>query len=459
MLIDTHCHLDDPKFNSDRDEVIKRAGAAGVKYIINIGSDLENSAAAVEIAAKYPNIYATVGLHPHDAKILDGKTFAEFKKLAGKPKVVAVGEVGLDYYRNLSPKDAQQDVFRKFLGLAEEANLPVIVHAREADADALAILKECKPKKAVLHCFSAGEDMLREALAMGFYISYTCAVTFKNAQNLQGLVKNTPIERMMLETDAPYMAPQMHRGKRCEPAYVAILAEEIARIKDLSIEDVGRITSFNAYQLFGINGGLKNYFTRGEIAYKIRDSLYLNVTNRCTNKCNFCVRNFTDFVKGHRLRLESEPGIKELIAAAGDPKRFKQIVFCGYGEPTLRLDVIIEVAKALKEKGANIRVVTNGQGNLINKCSVPEKLRGLVDELSVSLDVDTKEKYNRVCRPEFGPDTFDRVKEFVLEAKKYIPKIEVTCIDMQGVDIDKCKEMAAGELGVNFRARKYNEVG
>ena len=457
MLIDTHCHLDDPKFNPDRDEVVKRAVAAGVKYIVNIGSDLENSKNAIAIAKKYPNVYATVGLHPHEARFCDDKAFSEFKKLAKAAKVVAIGEVGLDYYRNLSPKDAQEEVFKKFLGLAKETNLAVVIHARDADSDTLKILKACKPKKGVLHCFSAGREMLDEVLGMGFYISYTCAVTFKNSDNLMQLVKATPIERMMLETDAPYMAPQQHRGKRCEPAYVAILAEEVSRIKGLSPQDVGRITSLNAAGFFGIQE------FRGEepaqtIAYKIRDSLYLNITNRCTNKCSFCVRNFTDFVKGHNLRLEREQSADELIKAVGDPKQYKQIVFCGYGEPTLRLDVVLEVSKALKQKGGQIRIVTNGHANLINKCDITAKLKGLVDELSVSLDVDTKEKYNKFCQPDFGPDTFDKIKEFVIEAKKYISFIEATFLDMPAVDIDKCKKLAVS-LGVHCRIRKYNEVG
>jgi TatD DNase family protein len=171
------------------------------------------------------------------------------------------------------------------------------------------------------------------------------------------------------------------------------------------------------------------------------------------------VRNFTDFVKGHNLRLEREPTADELIKAVGDPKQYKQIVFCGYGEPTLRLDTIIEVSKALKQKCANIRIVTNGHGNLINKCDITEKLKGLIDELSISLDVDTKEKYNKICKPDFGPDTFDKIKEFVLSAKKRIPKIEITCLDMEGVDIDKCRKIAEEEIGVGFRLRTYNEVG
>lgn len=194
------------------------------------------------------------------------------------------------------------------------------------------------------------------------------------------------------------------------------------------------------------------------IAYQIRDSLYLNITNRCTDNCTFCVRNFTDFVKGHNLKLKKEPTLQEILDAAGDPARYKEIVFCGYGEPTLRLDVILEVSKKLKEKSAHIRLNTNGHGNLINKRSIVNQLAACMDEASVSLNVDTKENYNKICRPQFGPDTFDKVLEFVKECKNNGIKTSITCIEMPGVDIDKCKKIAQN-LGVGFRQRQLNVVG
>lgn len=196
----------------------------------------------------------------------------------------------------------------------------------------------------------------------------------------------------------------------------------------------------------------------GEIAYKIRNNLYLNITNRCTDDCTFCVRNYTDYVKGHNLKLEREPTAQEILSSIDDPKNYKEIVFCGYGEPTLRLDVVLEVALVLKQKGAYIRLVTNGHGNLINNRSISCLFSGLIDAVSVSLNVDSKEKYFDICRPNFGLDTFDKVLEFILECKKYVPKIEITCIQMQGVDIEQCKRIAK-ELGVDFRLRKLDVVG
>ena len=198
---------------------------------------------------------------------------------------------------------------------------------------------------------------------MGFYISFSGTLTFPKALEAQNIAREIPIESILIETDCPYLAPQPVRGKRNEPAYVKYVAERLAELKGLTFDDIGRITSFNAMNLFKI----ERIAEEGKITYPIRDSLYLNLTNRCTSSCVFCVRYYTDFVKGHNLRLKKEPGAKELIDAIGDPKRYKEIVFCGYGEPLIRLDVVKEVAKAVKKKGGSVRVDTNGHGNLIHK--------------------------------------------------------------------------------------------
>ncbi len=196
----------------------------------------------------------------------------------------------------------------------------------------------------------------------------------------------------------------------------------------------------------------------GEIAYRIHDNLYLNITNRCTDNCTFCVRNYTDYVKGYNLRLEQEPTLQEILDSIDDPKNYKEIVFCGYGEPTLRLDVVLAVARILKEKGGCIRLVTNGHGDLINNRPIAPSFSGLIDAVSVSLNVHSKESYFQICRPIFGNGTFDRVKEFIIECKKYVPKVEITYIDMPDVDIKEC-ETIAEELGVGFRFRKLDVVG
>lgn len=460
MFIDTHCHLDFIEFDSDRDEVIKRAKDSGIDYIINVGSALKASQAAVELSKRYDFIYAAIGIHPHDADTVSDDTILEMRELAKNDKVVAIGEVGLDYYSTPEhrctshQKDIQKDTFKKFINLAKELNLPLIIHSRDAGNDMLRLLKEEQVTKAVLHCFSEDEEFLNGILSLGIYISFAGNITFKNADNLRALAKKVPVEKLLLETDAPFLAPQVVRGKRNEPAYIKYLSQELASFYGLSIQDIARITSLNANTLFGIGK-----VPEPAIVYNIRDSLYINVANTCTDACTFCVREFTDYVKGHNLRLKKDPTINEVLDAIGEPKIYKEIVFCGYGEPTLRLDFILATAKALKEKGAKgIRLITNGHGNLINKRSIIKELSNYIDAISISLHVDTKEKYNKICRPVFGEDTFNKVLEFVKECKDIIPKVELTFLEMPEVDIDSCKKLAK-DLGVDYRIRKLGVVG
>jgi TatD DNase family protein len=242
------------------------------------------------------------------------------------------------------------------------------------------------------------------------------------------------------------------RGKRNEPSFLLYTAKKIAELRGISLEDIDRLTSLNAKRLFKISS-----LPEPTIAYKIRDNLYLNITNRCTNAWSFCVRFHTDYVKGHNLRLPEEPTSLDLIKAIGDPTQYKEIVFCGYGEPTIRLEVIKEVSKWIKEKGGRVRINTNGHGNLINKRNILPELKGIVDSLSISLNAPDDETYERICRPSFK-GAFQAVIEFIKEAKKYIPDVVVTVVQMEGLDIDACKRLA-DQLGVKLRIRRLDVVG
>jgi len=250
MLIDTHCHLDFPEFDHDRDEVIRRAKDNDISYIINIGSNLKGSKRSIELAAKYNLIYATVGIHPHEADNVDDKTLGELEGLVSSDKVVAIGEIGLDYYRNFSRYSNQKKLFLTLIKLAKRFGLPIVVHSRQAQEQILEILKEAMPIKAVVHCFSGDEVFLKECLDLGFYISFTCNITYKKSDRLKSLVSLTPVERLFLETDAPFLPPESFRGKRNEPAYVRYLAQEIASIKGMSVEEVAEITTANAREFF-----------------------------------------------------------------------------------------------------------------------------------------------------------------------------------------------------------------
>jgi TatD DNase family protein len=256
LLIDTHTHLDFPDFDGDREHVIQQAVAAGVRTIVNVGTDLDSSQAAVALAEAYPQIYAAVGVHPHDAKAMTTEVLDELRALASRPKVVAIGEIGLDFYRDLSPREKQRQAFEQQLALASEVGKPVIIHDREAHKEVMTILRRwaegCQQSIGVLHCFSGDLAMAKEAIKMGFYISIAGPVTFPNARRLRELVRQLPLEKLLVETDCPYLTPHPHRGKRNEPAYVKLVAQEAAHIKGLTLEEVARVTSDNARALFAL---------------------------------------------------------------------------------------------------------------------------------------------------------------------------------------------------------------
>jgi TatD DNase family protein len=256
MLVDSHAHLDFSQFDADRQEVLARAQEAGVEIIVNAGAGLEASQAGVALAETYPQVYAAVGVHPHEAKTLNEDVQAELRDLAQHPKVVAIGEIGLDYYRDLSPRPIQRQAFQQQLALAKELGKPIIVHDREAHADVMNMLRqwvrESHQPVGVMHCFSGDLAMAREVIAMGFYVSIPGPVTFTNAGRLPELVRVLPLERLLIETDCPYLTPHPHRGKRNEPAYVRLVAEAMARIRGISLEQVARITTANAQALFGL---------------------------------------------------------------------------------------------------------------------------------------------------------------------------------------------------------------
>ncbi|OGB74789.1 hypothetical protein A2810_00550 [candidate division Kazan bacterium RIFCSPHIGHO2_01_FULL_49_10] len=255
-FIDSHCHLDFPKFHADLEQTVERAFAAGAVALINIGVDLPTSQSSVALASRYRPIYAAVGIHPHDARTLSSETAEKLRRLGRDAKVVAIGEIGLDYYRNLSTQTVQRQAFIDQLDLARELNKPIIIHCRDAYSDALNILDEHYLPQlgdrlpGVVHSFSAGVRYAQEFLKRGFYIGINGMITYPGSTQLAEAVKIIPMDRILIETDAPFLAPQAHRGKRNEPLYVLEVAQEIAKIKDLSVAEVCQISTDNARQLF-----------------------------------------------------------------------------------------------------------------------------------------------------------------------------------------------------------------
>lgn len=252
MIFDTHAHYDDEAFNEDREAVIKSLAAAGVETVVNIGASMASSETTLELTRNYPFIYGTAGVHPSETAELDEEKFQRLKEIVREPKIVAVGEIGLDYYWEKPAHDIQKNWFERQLELAREVNLPVVIHSREAAKDTLEIMKAAKAGDmgGVIHCFSYGKDMAREYLDMGFFLGIGGVLTFKNAKKLREVVEYAPMAQLVLETDSPYMAPEPNRGKRNTSANLPYVVNMMAEIKGLSLEDVIAATEKNARRLY-----------------------------------------------------------------------------------------------------------------------------------------------------------------------------------------------------------------
>lgn len=252
-LVDSHCHLNFPDFAEDRDQVIDRARANGIQMMQTICTKITEFDEIKAIAEQHDDIYCSVGIHPHEVETQPALTAEEIVAYAKHPKVIGIGETGLDYFYEHSPRELQQVSFRAHIAASRETQLPLIVHTREADDDTMRILEEEMQKgtfPGLIHCFSSSRELAERSMALGFYISISGIVTFKKAQELQAVVKDIPLEKMLVETDAPYLAPVPYRGKRNEPAYTKDTAQHVATLKDTSLEEVARVTTENFRQLF-----------------------------------------------------------------------------------------------------------------------------------------------------------------------------------------------------------------
>ncbi|MCR8636093.1 TatD family hydrolase [Paenibacillus radicis (ex Xue et al. 2023)] len=254
MLTDTHTHLNAPQFDEDRHDVIQRALESGISRIINVGFNRETIPSSIALAEQYDFIYSTVGWHPQDAKDMTADDLDWIEQLCAHPKVVAIGEIGLDYYWDTSPKDVQDRVFREQIRLARKLGMPIVIHNRDAHHDILQVLREEKASDVggVMHCFSGSWETAKLCMDMNFHISFGGPVTFKNAKQPKEVLEKVPLNRLLIETDAPYLTPHPFRGKRNETAYVKLVAETAAELKGLTLEELARVTTQNAVTLFGL---------------------------------------------------------------------------------------------------------------------------------------------------------------------------------------------------------------
>jgi TatD DNase family protein len=467
MFIDSHAHLTSEQFNNDPDEVITRAIDAGVEYIVNPGTDVEDSRRAIALAEKHPQVYACVGFHPHDAKKATDASLKEIEELSMHPKVVAIGEIGLDFHYEFSPRDVQARVFKEQIEIAQRRNLPIVIHTRESNDETIRIVEEAiasaptwrsqvatqhsryPAPKGVFHCFSGDPALAWKVINMGFYVSLPGVVTFKNAGFAADVASYVSAEHFLLETDSPYLAPVPHRGKRNEPSNIPIIAKKIAELQHLSVEDVARATNYSAYKLFGIGKP-----AAPQITYKLKNSLYVNLTIRCNADCVFCDRKGEAVIKGANLRIEREPSAEEVITEIDDPSKYDEIVFCGFGEPTIRLDALKDISRWVKSRGGKTRLNTDGHGSVINKRNIVPELAGLIDAVSISLNTTDPKQYGELMRID-GERFFAAMIEFAREAVKVIPRVVMTVVDLNEVDKEKARQLVKEEIGAIFHTRPF----
>ncbi|MBI4535134.1 MAG: YchF/TatD family DNA exonuclease, partial [Ignavibacteriae bacterium] len=437
------------------------------EYIVNPGTNLDDSKRSIELAEKHAGVYACVGFHPHDAKKANEKSLHEIEQLSKHPKVVAIGEIGLDFHYDYSPRDVQVEIFKAQIEIAQRRNLPIVIHTRDSTEETITIVEEALSSdpywrsqmatphsrypaaKGVFHCFSGDVSLAWKVINMGFFVSVPGVVTFKNAGNAAEVAGKISIEHLLLETDSPYLAPVPLRGKRNEPANIPLIAEKIAALQQLDVNDVARATNYNVFKLFGVGE-----INSPRITYRLRNSLYVNLTIRCNADCVFCDRKGEAVIKGHNLRITREPSVQDVIHEIVDPTRYDEIVFCGYGEPTIRLDAVKEISQWVKEHGGMTRLNTDGQGNVINKRNIVPELVGVIDAVSISLNTADPQQYGDLMRLD-GEKYFAAMIEFARESVNLLPRVMMTIVDIDGVDKEKARCLVEDEIGATFITRPY----
>jgi TatD DNase family protein len=456
MLIDSHAHLDLEQFSGDLPVVIERARRAGIGEILNVGYDAATIDGTLGLADEHAIVWAALGIHPHNASEYDDAFEEKLKQLLLRRKVLAVGEIGLDYYRDLSPREVQREAFRRQIGLALRFGKPIVVHCRDAFNDVIAILASEGASEAggIFHAFSGGMAEAEAVLGLGFLVGIGGPLTYRNSR-LPEVAARLPSSSFVLETDCPYLPPEPHRGERNEPAYVRLVAEKLAAIRGVDVADIERAAEVNYRRLLH---GERDF--PAAVAYGLRRGIYINVTSYCTNDCLFCARLRTDnFLYGYNLDLITDPTVEEMVAAAESVLAgggFDEIVFCGYGEPTSRLRDLLAAAKALRSRGLPLRLNTNGHGNMINRRDIVPELAGVFDRVSVSLNAPDAATYIRLCRPDAGEKAFDGVLDFIGRAGSSTMECVVTALDYPGVDLEATRRLAESIPGARFRARTYH---
>jgi TatD DNase family protein len=458
MLVDSHVHLNMREFAGDLDAVVSRARAAGVGEMLQVCYDARSIDETVALTERYPDVYGAIGIHPHDAKTWSPALEAKMRGALAGGKILAAGEMGLDYYRDLSPRETQREVFRREIEIAIEMKKPIVVHSREAFPDVIAILRETGASKVggIFHAFPGGIEEANQASDLGFLIGIGGTLTYKSSR-LPETASAIPSSAFVLETDCPYLPPEPYRGKRNEPMHVSIVRDRLAALRGVEPADIERGAEANYRRLLH-----RDRRFPPAVAYTLKGNIYVNVTSSCTNNCGFCLRYRRDnFLYGYNLNLAADPAVPEMTAAAralAKERRPGEIVFCGYGEPTCRIADVLAAARELRKLGVPLRLDTNGHGNMINRRDVVPELAEVFDAVSVSLNAHDADSYVRLCRPDAGAKAFEAVLDFVRRAAASQMECTVTVLDHPAVNVEASRALVASIPGARFRVRRYYRV-
>ena len=428
-MIDSHTHLDHPLFRDDIDDVVTRAVEEGVRAIVNIGYDPDSARATAGLVDKYPFVYGVVGTHPHNAAGHTLEYELELKTLLDRPRIIGVGEIGLDYYYDHSPRDVQRKVFRRMLWMARLKDKPVVIHCRDAESDVLDILASERMKfRGIFHAFNHGPAVATRATELGFHLGIGGVATFKKSR-LADILHAIPLDRVVLETDCPYLAPAPWRGRRNEPGMVARVVDTLTRIHNVPPEDVVRQTTQN----FALAMRLEQK-TLPPPVYKIGNRVYIHTTPD----------------------LAPEK-LADLSAGVADAEMVEEAVICGFYEPLEHIGQVVAVAEKMHSEGVRVRVMTGIRGHAAVGSDAVELLTGIADALTVRLYGATPEQHEKAVMSGMGDAAFESLTDFVAGAVGAGIETECLFVAVSKTKVELCAELAKS-LGAGCTVRKYRSL-
>lgn len=448
---DSHAHLHFDHFSDDLDQVLKRAALAGITDIMIPSVDVETAEMSAWIAASR-RLWSAAAFHPeHLPESASEDGWRKLRNVLLEPRAVAIGETGLDFHHRTFPVKEQVRWFHRHIKLADALGYPLIVHSRKAEEAVLAEIPSSISVPVILHCWNGNEELTKAAVSRGMYIGIGGPVTYKKNGKLRRNISAIPRELLLGETDSPFLPPEPYRGKRNEPAYTRLVTETLRELSEdvQSIEGMSFVLWENAMRAFRLHPVNR----RADIVYKYGNSVYVNVTSRCQNNCSFCVRRHADGVNGYYLRHHRDPS-EELVLSTLQALPLEdstELVFCGFGEPTLRSNLLVRCAQAAGSRGIKTRLNTNGLcTSFMNEQSINELL-GNMDAVSISLNASGEKEYNRICSPSVQ-SAWEHLLKFVKMAKASGKPVTVSAVAGSGADIYRVKTLAE-RLGVPLKVR------